>query len=143
MEVRRLAFTKWDHRFMEMTDTIAGWASCYQQNRKMGAVIVLQWRTAGSQALRRARRVPAAQAGHPFGDARRSVLCGTRRAKRADSGGAHGRVGLWCHYVCHLKALYHLRAAHHQCGHCARDLPLRLSRRVFKRNVEGGWSRTG
>ena len=40
MEVRRLAFTKWDHRFMEMTDTIAGWASCYQQNRKMGAVIV-------------------------------------------------------------------------------------------------------
>ena len=40
MEVRRLAFTKWDHRFMEMTDTIAGWASCYQQNLKMGAVIV-------------------------------------------------------------------------------------------------------
>lgn len=35
-----MAFTKWDHRFMEMTDTIAGWASCYQQNRKMGAVIV-------------------------------------------------------------------------------------------------------
>lgn len=25
---------------MEMTDTISGWASCYQKNRKMGAVIV-------------------------------------------------------------------------------------------------------
>ena len=35
-----MAFTKWDHRFMEMTDTISRWASCYQQNRKMGAVIV-------------------------------------------------------------------------------------------------------
>ena len=35
-----MAFTKWDHRFMEMTDTISCWASCYQKNRKMGAVIV-------------------------------------------------------------------------------------------------------
>ena len=35
-----MAFTKGDHRFMEMTDTISGWASCYQKNRKMGAVIV-------------------------------------------------------------------------------------------------------
>lgn len=35
-----MPFTKWDHRFMEMTDTISHWASCYQQNRKMGAVIV-------------------------------------------------------------------------------------------------------
>ncbi len=40
MEVLTLAFTKWDHRFMEMTDTISAWASCFQQNRKMGAVIV-------------------------------------------------------------------------------------------------------
>ena len=35
-----MAFTKWDYRVMEMTDTISGWASCYQKNRKMGAVIV-------------------------------------------------------------------------------------------------------
>ena len=35
-----MTFTKWDHRFMEMADTIAGWASCYQENRKIGAVIV-------------------------------------------------------------------------------------------------------
>ena len=31
---------KWDKRFMEMAYVIAGWASCYQENRKIGAVIV-------------------------------------------------------------------------------------------------------
>ncbi len=31
---------KWDHRFMEMAQVIAGWASCYQEGRKIGAVIV-------------------------------------------------------------------------------------------------------
>lgn len=31
---------KWDKRFMEMVKVIAGWSSCYQHNRKIGAVIV-------------------------------------------------------------------------------------------------------
>ncbi len=31
---------KWDARFMEMAHVIASWASCYQPNRKIGAVIV-------------------------------------------------------------------------------------------------------
>ena len=31
---------KWDKRFMEMAQVIAGWASCFQENRKIGAVIV-------------------------------------------------------------------------------------------------------
>ncbi len=31
---------KWDHRFMELVQVIAGWSSCYQENRKIGAVIV-------------------------------------------------------------------------------------------------------
>jgi len=31
---------KWDKRVMEMAHVIAGWASCYQENRKSGAVIV-------------------------------------------------------------------------------------------------------
>ena len=31
---------KWDARFMEMAEVIAGWASCYQKDRKIGAVIV-------------------------------------------------------------------------------------------------------
>ena len=35
-----MAFDKWDERFMQMCDLIATWASCYQENRKIGAVIV-------------------------------------------------------------------------------------------------------
>lgn len=31
---------KWDARFMELAGVIAGWASCYQEDRKIGAVIV-------------------------------------------------------------------------------------------------------
>ena len=35
-----MGYDKWDDRFMEMAQVIAGWASCYQPNRKIGAVIV-------------------------------------------------------------------------------------------------------
>ncbi|MBT3318962.1 MAG: cytidine deaminase [Clostridia bacterium] len=31
---------KWDKRFMDLTNTIAQWSSCYQPNRNIGAVIV-------------------------------------------------------------------------------------------------------
>ena len=31
---------KWDARFMKLAAEIASWASCYQPNRKIGAVIV-------------------------------------------------------------------------------------------------------
>lgn len=31
---------KWDVRFMEMTESIGNWSSCYQKNRHVGAVIV-------------------------------------------------------------------------------------------------------
>lgn len=31
---------KWDARFMELTHAIANWSSCYQKNRKIGAIIV-------------------------------------------------------------------------------------------------------
>ena len=31
---------KWDKRFMELTQTVANWSSCFQTNRKIGAVIV-------------------------------------------------------------------------------------------------------
>ena len=36
----RPAFDKWDKRFMEMANLVSTWASCYQPNRKIGAVIV-------------------------------------------------------------------------------------------------------
>ena len=31
---------KWDKRFMDLAEVVAGWSSCYQQNRHVGAVIV-------------------------------------------------------------------------------------------------------
>lgn len=31
---------KWDKRFMELARLVSTWSSCYQQNRKIGAVIV-------------------------------------------------------------------------------------------------------
>ena len=31
---------KWDHRFIETARLVSTWASCYQENRKIGAVIV-------------------------------------------------------------------------------------------------------
>ena len=31
---------KWDKRFMDMTEQIGTWSSCFQQNRKVGAIIV-------------------------------------------------------------------------------------------------------
>lgn len=31
---------KWDKRFMEMTEIIATWSSCFKENRNIGAVIV-------------------------------------------------------------------------------------------------------
>ena len=35
-----IEFSKWDHRFMEMTKLIGTWASCYMPGRSMGCVIV-------------------------------------------------------------------------------------------------------
>lgn len=35
---------KWDKRFMEMAKLVSSWASCYQQDRKIGAVIVKEKR---------------------------------------------------------------------------------------------------
>ncbi|MFU0800847.1 MAG: hypothetical protein ACFWUE_09385 [Xylanivirga thermophila] len=37
---RQELMDKWDKRFMELAHVIAGWSSCYQPNRKIGAVIV-------------------------------------------------------------------------------------------------------
>ena len=31
---------KWDKRFMEMTELIGSWSSCFKSNRKIGAIIV-------------------------------------------------------------------------------------------------------
>ena len=33
-------FDKWDKRFIELAKVVGTWSSCYQENRKIGAVIV-------------------------------------------------------------------------------------------------------
>ena len=35
-----MPMNKWDKRFMELTETVAKWSSCFQENRHVGAVIV-------------------------------------------------------------------------------------------------------
>lgn len=32
--------SKWDRRFMQLTEMVATWSSCYQDNRHVGAIIV-------------------------------------------------------------------------------------------------------
>ncbi len=31
---------KWDKRFMELTEQVAAWSSCFKENRQVGAIIV-------------------------------------------------------------------------------------------------------
>ena len=31
---------RWDKRFMQLTETVASWSSCFQENRHVGAIIV-------------------------------------------------------------------------------------------------------
>ena len=35
-----MTWDKWDHRFMQMAQMVGSWSSCFQSNRKIGAVIV-------------------------------------------------------------------------------------------------------
>ena len=35
-----MPMNKWDKRFMELTEMVATWSSCYQANRHVGAIIV-------------------------------------------------------------------------------------------------------
>ncbi len=35
-----MAFNKWDKRFIEMSEFVGNWSSCYKENRHVGAVIV-------------------------------------------------------------------------------------------------------
>ena len=35
-----MSMSKWDKRFMQLTETVATWSSCFQENRHVGAIIV-------------------------------------------------------------------------------------------------------
>ena len=87
-------FDKWDHRFIEMVNLVAQWSSCFQENRKIGAVIVKNKRVlttgyngAPANTLSCGKgRMPAPKAKYSLWHAPRAVLCHTRRAKRHHSG---------------------------------------------------------
>lgn len=51
-----IALDKWDKRFMEMARLVSSWSSCYQENRKIGAVVVRQKRILTTGYNGRARR---------------------------------------------------------------------------------------
>lgn len=38
--MRKIHSKKWDKRFMEVAELVSTWSSCFQENRKVGAVIV-------------------------------------------------------------------------------------------------------
>ena len=93
---------KWDHRFMEVARLVATWASCYQADRKIGAVIVqeqahhdhrLQRRARGRKNLRGAGRMHAQKAAASQSGTRHELLLRhPRGAERHHSGGEAGRV---------------------------------------------------
>ena len=74
---------KWDKRFMEMTEQIGKWSSCYQENRHVGAVIVKNKRIIATGYNEKT-------AGYRERNEARNLLCGSRRTKRYYSGGESG-----------------------------------------------------
>ncbi len=77
---------KWDIRFMELCKSIANWSSCYQESRKVGAIIVKNKRilTTGyngapsgitscmekGECLRRKKNIPSEAGAREYADGR-------------------------------------------------------------------------
>ena len=106
-------FTKWDHRFMEMAQLVSTWASCYQEERKVGAVIVKDKRvmTTGYNG---------APAGVSTCVERGECL---RKKLGIPSGTRHEMFDA----LLHPSAVHPLRKDDRQRGHCARGVSQRLS----------------
>jgi len=52
-------FTKWDHRFMEMAQLVSTWASCYQEERKIGAPSGVKTCVERGECLRKKLGIPS------------------------------------------------------------------------------------
>ncbi len=50
---------KWDKRFMELAETVAGWSSCYQENRHIGAPAGVSTCAERRSCLRREQNIPS------------------------------------------------------------------------------------
>ena len=105
---------KWDKRFMEMADLVATWASCYQPNRKIGAVIVKNKRVmttgyngapAGIKTCRERGECLRRKLNIPSGTAAGAVLCRARRAERDNTGRAARHIDRRRDAVLHASAV--------------------------------------
>ena len=138
---------KWDKRFMEMASVIATWASCYQEGRKIGAVIVKDKRImttgyngapAGREDLRGTRRMPPAPSStsrraRTMRSATRCTRSRTRFIQAARLGvSAFAGATLYCtHQPCVLCAKMIVNA-----GIDPRGVPAGVSGRVFGRDAQ-------
>lgn len=126
---------KWDRRFMELAETVAGWSSCYQENRHIGAVIVKDKRimttgyngapagvstcTERKSCLRREKNIPSGTC--------QEICYAVHAEQNAIIQAAKLGVSVdGAHAVLHASALRDLRAHDHQ----RRDPPRRLSARL-------------
>ena len=111
---------KWDRRFMELTETVAGWSSCFQENRQIGAVIV-----------RDKRILTTGYNGAPG------------NAKRHHSGGEVRNQRQRRDALLHPSALRHLREDDHKRRNFPRRIQKRLSRRLFPKTLRGSECQSG
>lgn len=143
---------KWDKRFMEVADLISTWASCYQSERKIGAVIVKNKRIlttgyngapAGIRTCVERGECMRKRPGHRLGHAARTLLRHPRRAKRHHPGREAGRFHPGRHALLHPPALRDLRENDRQRRYLPRGLPRGLSRRFRPPDAFGGRREAG
>ena len=141
-----MGYDKWDDRFMEMAQVIAGWASCYQPNRKIGAVIVKNKRImttgyngapAGVKTCMERGECLRRKLGIPSGT--RQEMCYAIHAEQnaiiqaAKLGVSIDGATLYCtHQPCGG-----VRQDDRQFGHCAGGLSRGLSGRFRPRDAQG------
>ena len=138
---------KWDKRFMEMADLVATWASCYQPNRKIGAVIVKNKRvmTTGyngapagiktcrerGECLRRKLNIPSGQ---------RQELCYAVHAEQNAiiQAARLGHIDRRRDAVLHASAVRDVCQDNRQFRHNPRGVPRGLPGRLLARDIAGG-----
>ena len=128
-------FTKWDHRFMEMAQLVSTWASCYQEGRKVGAVIVKDKRVmttgyngapAGVSTCVERGECLRKKLGIPSGT-RHEMCYAVHAEQNAIIQAAKLGVNIDSSTLLHPSAVHPLRKDDRQRGHCTRGVSQRLS----------------
>ncbi len=143
---------KWDKRFMEVAALIATWASCYQPERKIGAVIVKNKRILttgynGAPAGIRTcvERGECMRKKQGIASGTRHELCYAIHAEQNAiiQAAKLGVVHTGRHAVLHPSALRDLREDDRQRRHFPRGLPRGLPGRICPPDALGGRCETG